>query len=785
MVASTAAQHEELMPPPLRTRRSSTQLIQGVMQSAPGTRSRLPSDVPPLNNSIIIFDEDDEIHMDSSNNRLNIDANSTSQELRKHASSISHPAAVLGVFEKWALLQNQGLAASRKNSSDEHGNGQHVATEYDELCMEVLTALGELEASMEEVMRWKDGFISNQGVPSVVKLKLVIMFTRLFRSKSDLHEPLFELIKQVKVYSQPWQERREALLAIEHDFENQKHLVDVAIRRVEHLESQIARMKSERRIAMWERLTLRMLEKESMKRQQLAANSKFNAALSYPENVEEDDARPATRPITPSIRFDGELTPRKSVVIKDSVTFESPRPSSPTRESTLKEEMNARSLESIASSKSNLERQSEETQTDSELPESNLVLSESSKPPSAPVTVTPAKISSSDFFISDEPSWKAPKFTHDALAEFEKTLHTQHPNIEKQLAELRDLNGRGAVKSIKADLPPVVLVKRGIKPESPLIRGWTVTDTADFNRTNLQSALTGDMPSWLSFDGDVHVGRHVGQSKDTISLSARESETSNGNANGLAFTANVVELTSPSPPRQNSNPPLPAQYRQVQDANEAKMKAMDDNYSSRIAELSAKILATADKPMSLLCPLPMNGGALSTIASKASSLGSLSSSPSTSLSQISPNPTKVASVASNRPEQPVRPYAPIRAASIAAVPSHQQSSQNVAQQIQPRMSIATARSSSTRNSETGSEASVVAQKSMHAEFMPHPGAVKASVPIEAVMRHVVESVRILPQAESRHYASPQSQSRQPSTTSTTHPSTINLFDSARKRSTMR
>lgn len=37
-------------------------------------------------------------------------------------------------------------------------------------------------------------------------------------SKSDLHEPLFELIKQVKMYSRPWSEKKFAILELEQDF---------------------------------------------------------------------------------------------------------------------------------------------------------------------------------------------------------------------------------------------------------------------------------------------------------------------------------------------------------------------------------------------------------------------------------------------------------------------------------------------------------------------------------------------------------------------------------------
>ncbi|KAI8615955.1 hypothetical protein BC830DRAFT_244398 [Chytriomyces sp. MP71] len=145
-----------------------------------------------------------------------------------------------------------------------------ILTEFDELCNELLGNLGDFEAALEELTLWKDDFMT-QSVPSTIKLQLTMLFARLFRrlvqlffvfapglmrfgSKSVMHEPLFELIRQVRLYSRPWMNKKHALIELEKDYHRQSHVLDVAIRKLEQLQLQIQRLRSEKKIALWERL---------------------------------------------------------------------------------------------------------------------------------------------------------------------------------------------------------------------------------------------------------------------------------------------------------------------------------------------------------------------------------------------------------------------------------------------------------------------------------------------------------------------------------------------------
>ncbi|KAJ3210133.1 hypothetical protein HDU67_005634 [Dinochytrium kinnereticum] len=138
---------------------------------------------------------------DSESERLlGLTAVSAVQEFRLYHQDIPHPATVLNLV------------------ADEQD--RDIYSVFDELCNELLCALGDFEASLEEMTIWKDDFLT-QTVPSNVKLQLTLLFSRLFR--------------------------------------RQNHILDISIRKLENLQFQLNKFKSERRIVLWERLARRML----------------------------------------------------------------------------------------------------------------------------------------------------------------------------------------------------------------------------------------------------------------------------------------------------------------------------------------------------------------------------------------------------------------------------------------------------------------------------------------------------------------------------------------------
>ncbi|KAJ3038756.1 hypothetical protein HDV00_000330 [Rhizophlyctis rosea] len=187
-------------------------------------------------------DEQDELrhYGDQLNEEVTVD--SSIEHLRHLSESMQHPAHVLGVYPN-----EQDLT---------------TYTEFDDLCSETLTVVGEFETALEDMTMWKDDFL-RQSVPSNVKLQLTLLFARLFRSKSDMHEPMFELIKKVRLYSRPWLDKRFALVELEKDWQRYLawHLRSApSIRKLEKLQMQILRIRSEKRVALWERVTKRLMD---------------------------------------------------------------------------------------------------------------------------------------------------------------------------------------------------------------------------------------------------------------------------------------------------------------------------------------------------------------------------------------------------------------------------------------------------------------------------------------------------------------------------------------------
>ncbi|KAI9193721.1 uncharacterized protein BJ171DRAFT_586697 [Polychytrium aggregatum] len=207
------------------TRDQALQFI-GVLQAPPGSGAKYEKPKPPSADRPL-------------KPEARLDIESQPDDFRKFQQSVLHPGRVLGVmaFE----------------------DDRAVLSTFDQLCNEVLSCIAEFESSLEEMTTWKNAFMK-QSIPSNVKLQLAILFGRLFRCKSDLHEPLFELIKQVRIYSRPWLKKQKALLELEKDFQSQNHVLDVAIRKLEHLHAQKLKIITEKSISLWDRLVRSLMD---------------------------------------------------------------------------------------------------------------------------------------------------------------------------------------------------------------------------------------------------------------------------------------------------------------------------------------------------------------------------------------------------------------------------------------------------------------------------------------------------------------------------------------------
>lgn len=111
-------------------------------------------------------------------------------------------------FREFQMAQNHPI---------EHLEAPKPSSIFINLTNQILETLTEVEIAVEELMNWKDDLME-KSIPAEMKLDISLLFSCLFRSKSNLHNPLFELLKLVGIYSGEWDINRTSLLNLEQDF---------------------------------------------------------------------------------------------------------------------------------------------------------------------------------------------------------------------------------------------------------------------------------------------------------------------------------------------------------------------------------------------------------------------------------------------------------------------------------------------------------------------------------------------------------------------------------------
>uniref|UniRef100_A0A1I8GH90 Protein phosphatase 1 regulatory subunit 22 n=1 Tax=Macrostomum lignano TaxID=282301 RepID=A0A1I8GH90_9PLAT len=117
----------------------------------------------------------------------------------------------------------------------------------------VVGSLALLQADMDNFLYFKDELMQ-QLLPPNLLLQLSLISGKLFRSYSDLQFPLWELLRLVRVYSSPWEEKKAALQKMHEDYaRKEKPAGDRA-----STSDYAGRGGRERRIMNWEKLFARV-----------------------------------------------------------------------------------------------------------------------------------------------------------------------------------------------------------------------------------------------------------------------------------------------------------------------------------------------------------------------------------------------------------------------------------------------------------------------------------------------------------------------------------------------
>ncbi|XP_066439270.1 uncharacterized protein [Eleutherodactylus coqui] len=156
--------------------------------------------------------------------------------------------------------EERGDCPNQAQKGDEHPGEvkNDDPTMFEGLCDRMLSALCLLQTGVSEVLDVKDEMIL-QNMPSGVQAQLSLSTSRLFRSLTDLYVPATELVRLVRVFGPQWEQKRLILEQLQGEHERLQRLLALALRRVQHFESQLHRDAQSQHYRNWEKLFVRLM----------------------------------------------------------------------------------------------------------------------------------------------------------------------------------------------------------------------------------------------------------------------------------------------------------------------------------------------------------------------------------------------------------------------------------------------------------------------------------------------------------------------------------------------
>uniref|UniRef100_A0A2C9LC74 Uncharacterized protein n=1 Tax=Biomphalaria glabrata TaxID=6526 RepID=A0A2C9LC74_BIOGL len=154
---------------------------------------------------------------------------------------------------------NEETDVDEDDTSDglEMGKKQGVPNKFDFLCDGVLSAISLVQGSLQEFLDLKDKMLQ-YSLPPTLQMQMAIVSGHLLRSISDLGVPVGELVRLVRVYAVPWEEKNAALKKLHEDYDSKQRQLNIAIKRLQLVDAHSKRMAKEKRIMNWEKLFSKM-----------------------------------------------------------------------------------------------------------------------------------------------------------------------------------------------------------------------------------------------------------------------------------------------------------------------------------------------------------------------------------------------------------------------------------------------------------------------------------------------------------------------------------------------
>ena len=145
---------------------------------------------------------------------------------------------------------------------DEHIRDISEVGEVDDVafggvCGSVLSGLAEVDRALTDLLQCKDLLFEHKAIPTNVMLHIAIVVSGMYRSCMELRSPLAELVRLVRLHSQTWDRKSEALADILEEHRRARSELAIALQRLEQTAANEVRFKELRLQNRWVRLFIK------------------------------------------------------------------------------------------------------------------------------------------------------------------------------------------------------------------------------------------------------------------------------------------------------------------------------------------------------------------------------------------------------------------------------------------------------------------------------------------------------------------------------------------------
>jgi hypothetical protein len=173
-----------------------------------------------------------------------------SREAKKQVSI--RPLSAVGESDELVETDSKiSVQTTSRNNTDQQ--------KFDILCDGVLNSLSEVQATLQELYQLKDNLLQC-FLPAPMLFKVAVIFGKVFRAFSDINTPVNELIRMVRIYSQPWDQNSVALRRLYSLYDAKKQMLNIAIKRLASVDKRAVFFEREKRIGNWEKIFIKINE---------------------------------------------------------------------------------------------------------------------------------------------------------------------------------------------------------------------------------------------------------------------------------------------------------------------------------------------------------------------------------------------------------------------------------------------------------------------------------------------------------------------------------------------